>query len=72
MLVFLLWYLIVSCSAWQLSWPRFAAGFARPQLRFQPYGRAFGVGYIFWLLGTLGILGNDAGGQIFALGCCWR
>ena len=70
MLSFILWYLIISL----LGLIAFPFAFRMlPGLTDRGYtlSRALGLliwGYSFWLLGSLGVLGNDLGGQFFALG----
>ncbi|MBT3389389.1 MAG: hypothetical protein HN413_03180 [Chloroflexi bacterium] len=69
MLQFFLWYLLISLLG-LLTFP--LAYFMLPKLtdRGYAFSRALGWllwGYIFWLLGSLGVLPNDSGGQIFAL-----
>lgn len=69
MLQFLLWYLLISLLG-LLTFP--LAYFMLPELadRGYAFSRALGWllwGYIFWILGSLGMLQNDSGGQIFAL-----
>ena len=69
MLDFFLWYILISLLG-LLSFP--LAYFMLPKLadRGYAFSRALGWllwGYIFWILGSLGILKNDLGGQIFAL-----
>jgi uncharacterized membrane protein len=69
MIPFLVWYLAVSLvglATFPLAYRLF------PALPDRGYAlsRALGWllwGYLFWLLGSLGILGNDLGGQLFAL-----
>ncbi len=66
---FFLWYITVSLIGY-LTFP--LAYRLLPGLPDRGYtlSRALGLlvwGYVFWLLGSLGILGNDLGGQVFAL-----
>ena len=69
MLSFLLWYIIISLTglaAFPLAYRLL------PALSDRGYSlsRAFGLllwGYLFWLMGSLHILHNDLGGQLFAL-----
>ncbi len=69
MVSFILWYIIVSLTglaAFPLAYRLLPA---LPD-RGYTFSRALGLlvwGYGFWLLGSLGILGNDLGGQAFAL-----
>ncbi|MEA3351836.1 MAG: DUF2298 domain-containing protein [Chloroflexota bacterium] len=69
MLSFTLWYITISLLG-LLTFP--LAYYLLPALsdRGYAFSRALGWllwGFIFWLLGSLGILGNDIGGQIIAL-----
>ena len=69
MLQFILWYLLISLLG-LLTFP--LAYFMLPKLadRGYAFSRALGWlvwGYFFWILGSLGILKNDIGGQLFAL-----
>lgn len=69
MLNFILWYLLISIIG-LLTFP--LAYTLLPALadRGYAFSRALGWllwGYVFWLLGTLGLLQNDAGGQLIAL-----
>ncbi len=65
---FILWYLLVSALGW-LAFPlayRLLPGL--PERGFA-FARAIGLlmwGYLFWLLGSLGLLMNDIGGLLFA------
>ena len=70
MLAFILWYLTISIVGW-LVFP--LAYHLLPALADRGYAlsRAIGWllwGYIFWLLASLGVLRNDPGGILFALG----
>ncbi len=70
MLSFFVWYVLVSLlglAAFPLAYRLLPAladrGYA--------FSRMIGLllwGYLFWLPGTLGVLRNDSGGQVFALG----
>jgi len=70
MLSFLLWYIVITALGW-LAFPftfRMLPGLSD---RGYALSRTLGLlvwGYAFWLLGSFGILGNNAGGEIFALG----
>ncbi|MBU0510201.1 MAG: hypothetical protein KJ638_00675 [Chloroflexi bacterium] len=69
MLSFLLWYLLISTLG-LLTFP--LAYRLLPGLPDRGYAlsRIMGLllwGYLFWLLGSLGILNNDVGGELFAL-----
>ncbi len=69
MTTLIIWYLLVSVIGW-LAWP-LAFGLL-PGLpdRGYAFSRALGllvVGYIFWLLNSLGLLYNTVGGIVFAI-----
>ena len=69
MLNFILWYLLITALG-LLTFP--LAYFFFPALagRGYAFSRALGWllwGYIFWMLGSLGVLRNDAGGELVAL-----
>ena len=65
----ILWYLIISALGF-LTFPlayRFLPALAD---RGYAFSRILGLllwGYLFWLLGSLGALKNDLGGELFAL-----
>src|SRR5688500_16523655 len=68
MIAFLSWYIAITLLGW-LAWPlifRFGPGLPD---RGYTVSRALGlmlVGYVFWLLGSLGFLRNTVGGILFA------
>src|SRR5690242_11080134 len=69
MTAFLVWYLLVSILGW-LTFP--LAFRLLPALadRGFAFSRTIGLliwGYVFWLLASLGISQNDAGGMLLAL-----
>ncbi len=69
MLAFLSWYVLISLLGW-LAFP--LAYRLLPALKDRGYvfSRALGLllwAYVFWLLASLGILRNEAGGLLFAL-----
>jgi len=69
MTAFFLWFLIISLLGW-MSFPIAYRFFAWLPDRGYSFSRVLGLliwGYIFWLLGTLGILQNDVGGQTLAM-----
>lgn len=68
MLSFILWYLLISLIGW-LSFPIAFRMFPALPSRAYPLCRTLGWllwGFIFWLLASLGILRNDAGGLLLA------
>ncbi len=69
MLQFIFWYLLISVIG-LLTFPLAFSLLPALADRGYAFSRALGWllwGYIFWLLGTLGILHNDVGGQMIAL-----
>lgn len=69
MLQFILWYLLISIIG-LLTFPFAFALLPGLADRGYAFSRSLGWllwGYIFWLLGTLGLLQNDIGGQLIAL-----
>ncbi len=70
MLDFLLWYL-ASTLAGAIAWPLGARLFGALPERGYTLARPLGlllIGWLFWLLGSLGFLQNDAGGIVAAAG----
>ncbi len=70
MLSFFLWYLIVTLLGF-LAFPLAYRAFSGLAGRGYAFSRVLGLlvwGYLFWLLGSLGFLRNDLGGQLLALG----
>src|SRR5688500_12237289 len=68
MIAFLSWYIAITLLGW-LAWPLLFS--LAPGLPDRGYtaSRALGlmlVGYVFWLLGSLGFLRNTVGGILFA------
>ncbi len=69
MLNFILWYLLITALG-LLTFPLAYLFFPALAGRGYAFSRALGWllwGYIFWMLGSLGVLGNDAGGELVAL-----
>ncbi len=79
LLAFLKWYLaLLACGL--LAWPLAFKFFRRLPDRGYTFAKPLGVlviYYVFWLLGSLGLLANDVGGQVVAalvvlgLGLAW-
>lgn len=66
---FLLWYILVSLAGVAML-PLASRVFARLTDRGYVFARSLGLllwGYLFWLLASLGVLQNDAGGTLLAL-----
>jgi len=69
MLTFLIWYLLVSLIGW-LTFPLAFRLFPGLADRGFSLTRALGMlvwGYVFWMMASLGIVHNDAGGLLLAL-----
>ena len=69
MLTFLIWYLLVSLIGW-LTFPLAFRLFTGLADRGFSLTRALGMlvwGYVFWMMASLGIVHNDAGGLLLAL-----
>ncbi|MCC7119472.1 MAG: hypothetical protein IT310_13185 [Anaerolineales bacterium] len=69
MTAFILWYLLISIVGW-LTFPLAFRLFPALKDRGFALSRAVGLlvwGYAFWLLASLGVAQNDAGGILFAL-----
>lgn len=68
MLSFILWYILITLIGW-ISFPIAFRMFPALPSRAYPLTRTLGWllwGFIFWLLASLGILRNDAGGLLLA------
>jgi len=69
MLSFFAWYLLVSLLGW-LTFPLAYRLFPALADRGFSLARALGIlvwGYVFWMMGSLGIIQNDGGGLLLAL-----
>jgi YYY domain-containing protein len=69
MLQFFFWYLLVSLLGW-LTFPLAYRLFPALADRGFSLARALGIlvwGYVFWMMGSLGIIQNDGGGLLLAL-----
>jgi YYY domain-containing protein len=69
MLTFLLWYLAITLLGW-LAFPLIYTFFRRLPDRGYAFAKPLGLlffGYLFWFLGSLGLLHNDLGGLLFCL-----
>ncbi len=69
MIAFILWYLIATIIG-LLAFPLAYRLFPALADRGYSFSRVLGLllwGYTFWLLGSLGLVGNDLGGELFAL-----
>ncbi len=69
MLSFILWYLTLTLLGW-ITFPLSFRLFSGMAERGYVFSRILGLllwGYLFWLLTSLGVLRNDAGGVLFAL-----
>jgi YYY domain-containing protein len=69
MLHFFFWYLLVSLLGW-LTFPLAYRLFPALADRGFSLARALGIlvwGYVFWMMGSLGIIQNDGGGLLLAL-----
>jgi uncharacterized membrane protein len=70
MLAFLYWYVLVSITGW-LAFPLAYRLLPALSSRGLALARCLGLllwGYVFWLLASLGVLRNDPGGLLLALG----
>jgi YYY domain-containing protein len=69
MLTFLLWYLAITFLGW-LAFPLSYNSFRRLPDRGYAFAKPLGLlffGFLFWFLGSLGLLYNDLGGLLFCL-----
>ena len=69
MLTFLLWYLAITLLGW-LAFPLSYNSFRRLPDRGYAFAKPLGLlffGFLFWFLGSLGLLYNDLGGLLFCL-----
>src|SRR5512138_3587466 len=69
MVAFLSWYVVLTLLGW-LTFPLVYSLFPALADRGYSLARAAGLllwGYLFWLLNSLGLMENNAGGMLFAL-----